>query len=65
MSKTGKRRRGADRKFRVEVELRQTPDLHKLTQLFLGMAIARAEADKRGEPLPALCDCGCGIGARR
>lgn len=33
------------RTYRVEAELRESPDLHKLAQLFIGMARARAEQD--------------------
>ncbi len=39
------RRRGEDRRFTVEVVPRNQPDLHKLAQVFLGMAISRAQAD--------------------
>ncbi len=34
------------RNYRIEAELRDTPDLHKLTQLFIGMAFARVDAEK-------------------
>lgn len=34
------------RNYRIEAELRDTPDLHKLAQLFIGMAFARADAEK-------------------
>jgi len=43
-------RRKLDRKqrhFRVEAVPRQSPDLHKLAQVFLGMAVARAEQTGR------------------
>lgn len=33
------------RRYRVEAELRETPDLHQLAQLFIAMALARAEND--------------------
>lgn len=39
------RRRGEDRRFTVEAVPRSQPDLHKLAQVFLGMAISRAQAD--------------------
>lgn len=32
------------RNYRVDAEARQSPDLHKLAQLFIGMAQARARA---------------------
>lgn len=34
-----------ERDFRVEAVPRQSPDLHKLAQVFLGMAVARAETE--------------------
>ncbi|MGO2863297.1 MAG: hypothetical protein ACTIC1_19215 [Brevibacterium sp.] len=37
------------RKYRVDAEARQSPDLHKLAQLFIGMAQARARA---AQPAP-------------
>lgn len=45
-------RRG--RHFRVEAMPRQSPDLHKLAQVFLGMAVARADdhADPSGQDAP-------------
>lgn len=33
------------RDYRIEAEPRQSPDLHKLAQLFIGMARARANQD--------------------
>lgn len=47
MNRQQRRRRGRDRRFRVEAVPRQSPDLHKLAQVFLGMAVARAEEDRR------------------
>lgn len=44
MNRAQRRKRGRDRQFRVDVVPRQTPDLHKLAQVFLGMAVARAGA---------------------
>lgn len=39
------------RRFRVEaVPLRQT-DLHKLTQMFLGMAVSRSESSMSEQPV--------------
>lgn len=34
------------RDYRIEAEPRQSPDLHKLAQLFIGMARSRAEQDR-------------------
>ncbi len=34
------------RDYRIEAEPRQSPDLHKLAQLFIGMARARAQQDR-------------------
>lgn len=34
------------RNYRIEAELRDTPDLHMLAQVFIGMALARANAEK-------------------
>ena len=39
------------RDYRIEAEPRQSPDLHKLVQLFIGMARSRAEQD-RARPAP-------------
>ncbi len=39
------------RDYRIEAELRESPDLHKLAQLFIGMARARADQD-RANPAP-------------
>ena len=43
------------RSYRVEAELRETPELHQLAQLFIGMALARTDQDPptRGGPPPA------------
>jgi len=46
----GARRRGEDRRFTVEAVPRSQPDLHKLAQVFLGMAISRAQADDDAAP---------------
>ncbi len=35
------------RTYRVEAEPRTSPDLHKLAQLFIGMAFARADDEQR------------------
>lgn len=35
------------RTYRVEAEPRTSPDLHKLAQLFIGMAFARADDQHR------------------
>ncbi len=45
MSRQRQRKRARERRFRVEAVPRQSPDLHKLAQVFLGMALARAEND--------------------
>ena len=34
------------RDYRIAAELRETPDLHRLAQLFIGMAMQRAEHDR-------------------
>lgn len=39
------------RDYRIEAEPRETPDLHKLAQLLIGMARSRAEQD-RARPAP-------------
>jgi len=44
------RRRGEDRRFAVEAVPRSQPDLHKLAQVFLGMAVSRAQADDDAAP---------------
>ncbi|OSM44575.1 hypothetical protein [Nesterenkonia sp. PF2B19] len=35
------------RDYRVEAELRSSPDLHKLAQVFIGLAQARARREHR------------------
>lgn len=35
------------RDYRLAAEVRETPDLHRLAQLFIGMARQRATQDKR------------------
>ena len=44
------------RDYRIEAELRESPDLHKLAQLFIGMARARADQD-RANPAPDFGAC--------
>ena len=39
------------RDYRIEAELRESPDLHKLAQLFIGMARARADQDRANPAL--------------
>ncbi len=34
------------RAYRIEAEHRETPDLHKLAQLFIGMTFARVDAER-------------------
>ena len=46
----GARRRGEDRRFTVEAVPRSQPDLHKLAQVFLGMAISRAQTGDDAAP---------------
>ena len=41
------------RAYRVEAELRETPDLHKLAQLFIGMASARTDSQQSRPPRPS------------
>lgn len=43
MNRAQRRRRGRERRYRVDAVPRQSPDLHKLAQVFLGMAVARAQ----------------------
>ena len=50
------RRRGEDRRFTVEAMPRSQPDLHKLAQVFLGMAVSRSKAN--GETAPDAVDPG-------
>ena len=54
MNREQRRRHGADRRFRVEAVSKQSPDLHKLAQVFLGTAVARAKDENRAvTPPPA------------
>ena len=41
------------RTYRVEAEPRTSPDLHKLAQLFIGMAFARADDERRNQHVPS------------
>lgn len=41
------------RNYRIVAEPRTEPDLHKLAQLFIGMAFARADADREARDDPA------------
>ena len=34
------------RDYRIAAEMRETPDLHRLAQLFISMAMQRAEQDR-------------------
>lgn len=52
MNRQQRRKQGRDRHFRVQVVPRQNPDLHKLAQVFLGMAVARAEREKAERTMP-------------
>ena len=38
------------RNYRIVAEPRTEPDLHKLAQLFIGMALARADAERQEQP---------------
>ena len=40
------------RTYRIEAEHRETPDLHKLAQLFIGMAFARVDAERHARQEP-------------
>ncbi|GAB3062500.1 MULTISPECIES: hypothetical protein [Micrococcales] len=40
------------RDYRIEAEPRQSPDLHKLVQLFIGVARARTQDAQRPAPWP-------------
>ncbi len=40
------------RDHELEAELRESPDLHKLAQVFIGMALDRAKSNKAA---PAVC----------
>lgn len=41
------------RNYRVEAELRETPDLHQLAQLFIGIALRRAEHERLTQDAPS------------
>lgn len=47
MNRAQRRKRSRERQYRVEAVPRQSPDLHKLAQVFLGMAVARTEGDRQ------------------
>ena len=52
---TSTRRKAAPsrmRNYRIVAEPRTEPDLHKLAQLFIGMAFARADDDRRNQQVP-------------
>lgn len=40
------------RDYRIEAELRESPDLHQLAQLFIGMARSRAEQARTHQQPP-------------
>ena len=52
MSKPRKSPPARMRTYRIEAEPRATPDLHKLAQLFIGMAFARADAERANQRTP-------------
>ena len=52
MSKPRKSPPARMRTYRIEAEPRATPDLHKLAQLFIGMAFARADAERANQQTP-------------
>ncbi len=56
MNRQERRGRGKERHFRVEAVPRGQPDLHKLAQVFLGMAVARAK--QPDAPAPGSGDSG-------
>lgn len=56
MKRQERRSRGKERNFRVEAVPRSQPDVHKLAQVFLGMAIARA--NRPDAPVPGSGDPG-------
>ncbi len=59
MNRQQRRKQGRkDRHFRVEAVPRQSPDLHKLAQVFLGMAVARAEQTGRRDGEARSDGCG-------
>lgn len=41
------------RTYRADAELRESPDLHRLAQLFIGMARQRAEHARHAQDTPA------------
>jgi hypothetical protein len=41
----GARPIGPNRRFALEPVMRETPDLHKLTQVFVNLAVAQAKND--------------------
>ncbi|MFX4273342.1 hypothetical protein ACQR35_12015 [Pseudarthrobacter sp. J1738] len=43
------------RDHELEAELRESPDLHKLAQVFIGMALDRAKSDKTTATSTAAC----------
>ena len=46
MSKEPKSPPDRMRDYRIEAQLRPTPDLHKLAQLFVNMALSRTETEQ-------------------
>ena len=53
MSKDPKAPPARMRTYRVEAEHRENPDLHKLAQLFIGMAFARTDDERRNQHVPS------------
>lgn len=53
MSHTPKSPPARMRNYRIEAELRENPDLHKLAQLFIGMALTRADAERAKQRSPS------------
>jgi hypothetical protein len=49
MSEEGKAPPERMRDYRIEAKLRESPDLHRLAQLFVTMALARTRADRHRE----------------
>ncbi|CEG93238.1 hypothetical protein [Propionibacterium freudenreichii] len=49
MNEEGKAPPERMRDYRIEAKLREAPDLHRLAQLFVTMALARTQADQHRE----------------
>lgn len=49
MNEEGKAPPERMRDYRIEAKLRESPDLHRLAQLFVTMALARTQAEQHCE----------------